>query len=152
MMISGTFAFHGPRTAVWELLQDPEVLARVLPGTQVLRRAGPDAFEGTMHASVGPVTAAEFAVRLTLADQVPPERLTLRLEGKGSVGFAHGSASMALAESDAGTVMTYSSDVHVGGRIAAVGQRLIESVARTMLRQALAALDRELQARRQPAP
>jgi hypothetical protein len=139
--------------AVWDLLQDPAVLARVLPGTKALTRTSADCFEGTMNASVGPVTAAEFSVRVTLEDQVPPERLTLRIDGRGPVGFTRGTASMVLQESagDA-TVMSYTSDVQVGGRVAAVGQRLIESVARMMIARTLDGLEKELQVRRQTAP
>ena len=112
MNLSGTFTFAGPRQAVWALLHDPTVLAKVLPGTKSLVEAGPDRFQGTMKVSIGPLTAAEFA------------------DGP-----------------DAGTVMTYSSDVQIGGRIAAVGQRMIESVARMMMKQAFEALNAEVQVR-----
>ena len=148
MKLEGTFTFNGPRETVWDLLQDPAVLAKTLPGTKRLERAGEDRFEGVMKVSVGPVTAAEFAVTVTLSDKVAPERFAMQIDGKGSVGFTRGAASVELDEAPGGgTLMRYSSDVQVGGRIAAVGQRLIESVAKMMMRQALGALDRELQAR-----
>lgn len=148
MTLGGTFVFAGPRTVVWDLLQDPDVLAKALPGTRTLTRAGDDRFEGVMKVSLGPVTAAEFAVVVTLKDQTPPSHFGMNIDGKGGVGFVRGSASIDLADAEAGgTLMTYSSDVQIGGRIAAVGQRLIESVARMMTKQALDALNAELQKR-----
>lgn len=147
MNLNGTFTFSGPRTAVWDLLQDPEVLAKALPGAERLTLAGEDRYEGVMKASVGPVSAATFDVVVTLRDKVPPQQMTLQIEGKGPVGFTRGTAQVTLEDADGGTTMRYTSDVQVGGRIAAVGQRLVESVARMMMRQALEALDRELRAR-----
>lgn len=148
MKLDGTFTFSGPRATVWDLLQDPAVLAKALPGTKRLDRTGEDRFEGVMKVSVGPVTAAEFAVIVELKAKVPPQRFSMTIDGKGSVGFTRGTASIELDElPDGGTLLRYSSDVQIGGRIAAVGQRLIESVGKMMTRQALDALDRELQAR-----
>ena len=148
MILNGTFTFSGPRQRVWDLLQDPGVLAKALPGTERLTMAGPDRYEGVMKVSIGPMTAAKFDVIVTLADKQPPERFTMQIDSKGSVGFARGSAAVALQEQgDGGTAMEYTSDVQIGGRIASVGQRLVESVSRMMMRQALEALDRELRAR-----
>lgn len=148
MILSGTFTFNGPRQKVWDLLQDPDVLAKALPGTERLTMSGPDRYEGTMRVSIGPMTAAKFDVTVTLGDQHPPERFTMQIDGKGPVGFARGTASVALQDqADGGTAMDYTSDVHIGGRIASVGQRLIESVSRMMMRQALESLDRELRRR-----
>jgi carbon monoxide dehydrogenase subunit G len=148
MNLNGTFAFRGPRSKVWDLLQDPVVLAKALPGTERLDKAGDDRYEGVMKVSVGPMTAARFDVTVSLSDQVPPQRFAMLIDGKGSVGFTRGTAQIELQEqADGGTLMQYTSNVQVGGRIASVGQRLIESVAKMMMRQALEALDRELQAR-----
>lgn len=147
MNLSGTFAFAGPREKVWELLHDPSVLAKALPGTKTLTATGPDRFEGTMKVSIGPLTAAEFTVSVSLVDQRQPSHFGMQIDGKGGVGFVKGSATVDLAEDGAGTLMTYASDVQIGGRIAAVGQRLIESVGRMMMKQALEALNAELQAR-----
>jgi uncharacterized protein len=150
MTLGGTFTFAGLRPVVWDLLQDPAVLAKALPGTKTLTQTGDDKFEGTMKVSVGPVTAAEFAVTVTLENRVAPASFAMQIDGKGAVGFTRGTATIDLQEQpDSATLMTYSADVLVGGRIAAVGQRLIESVARMMIRQALDALNRELQSRAQ---
>ena len=148
MILNGTFTFNGPRQKVWDLLQDPDVLAKALPGTERLTLSGPDRYEGVMKVSVGPMTAAKFDVTVTLGDKQPPGRFTMQIDGKGAVGFARGTASVALQDqADGGTAMEYTSDVQIGGRIASVGQRLIESVSRMMMRQALESLDRELRSR-----
>lgn len=148
MNLDGMFTFKGPRTTVWELLQDPEVLAKALPGTERLVLTSPDHFQGVMKVSVGPVTAAKFDVTVVLLDKVVPERFTMQIDGKGSVGYTKGTASITLAEApDATTAMQYTSNVQVGGKIAAVGQRLLESVGKMMMRQALEALERELEKR-----
>ena len=150
MTLSGTFVFAGPRQTVWDLLQDPAVLAKALPGAKTLTQTGDGEYHGTMKVSIGPLTAAEFAVVVKLKDRRPPSSFSMDIDGKGAVGFTRGTATVQLAdESDGGTLMTYTSDVHIGGRIAAVGQRLMESVSRMMMRQALDALNKELQARLQ---
>jgi carbon monoxide dehydrogenase subunit G len=148
MKLDGTFTFAAPRAGVWDLLQDPAVLAKALPGTKRLDKTAPDRFEGLMNVTVGPVTAAEFAVTVTMKDQTPPDRFVLAIDGKGAVGFTRGTVSIDLSDADGGgTVLRYASDVQVGGRIAAVGQRLIETVARSMTRQALDSLNREIASR-----
>jgi carbon monoxide dehydrogenase subunit G len=148
MNLDGTFTFNGPRDRVWELLQDPAVLAKALPGTERLTLTSPDRYEGVMKVSVGPMTAAKFDVVVTLSDKQPHERFAMQIEGKGAVGFSRGTASVDLKDQpDGGTLMEYRSEVQIGGRIASVGQRLIESVGRMMMRQALEALDRELRSR-----
>jgi carbon monoxide dehydrogenase subunit G len=148
MILSGTYTFEGPRARVWEILQDPAVLAKALPGTKTLTQVGEDRYQGVMKVSVGPVNAAEFAMNVELKDKVAPERFAMVIDGKGGVGFTKGTATIQLDEQPGPvTVMTYSSDVQVGGRIAAVGQRLLESVGKMMTRQALEALNSELKLR-----
>jgi carbon monoxide dehydrogenase subunit G len=148
MILSGTFTFEGPRARVWEILQDPAVLAKALPGTKTLTQVGEDKYQGVMKVSVGPVNAAEFAMSVELKDKVEPEKFSMVIDGKGGVGFTKGTASIVLEEQPGPvTVMTYSSDVQVGGKIAAVGQRLLESVGKMMTRQALDALNKELKLR-----
>jgi carbon monoxide dehydrogenase subunit G len=148
MILSGTYTFEGPRARVWEILQDPAVLAKALPGTKTLTQVGEDRYQGVMKISVGPVNAAEFAMNVELKDKVAPEKFAMVIDGKGGVGFTKGTATIQLDEQPGPvTVMTYSSDVQVGGRIAAVGQRLLESVGKMMTRQALEALNSELKLR-----
>lgn len=148
MILIGTYTFNGSRAAVWDLLQDPAVLAKALPGTKTLTKIADDRYQGVMKVSVGPVTAAEFAVNVELKDKVAPAKFSMHIDGKGAVGFTKGIATIELQEQPGPlTVMNYSSDVQVGGKIAAVGQRLLESVGKMMTMQALDALNKELQTR-----
>jgi len=148
MILSGTFTFQGSRARVWDILQDPDVLAKALPGTKTLTQVGADRYEGVMKVNVGPMSAAEFAINVELKDKIAPESFSMLIDGKGAVGFTKGTATIALEEQPGPvTVMTYTSDVQIGGKIAAVGQRLLESVGKMMTKQALEALNKELQAR-----
>lgn len=154
MILEGSYTFAGPRDVVFELLQDPDVLAKVLPGAKRLERVAENRFEGEMNVGIGPVSAAAFTVAMTLSDSTPPESFTMQVEGKGAIGFTRGTATVTLEEAEDGTVMTYRADLKVGGKIAGVGQRLLDSVSKTMTKQGLEAMNRELQQRLtgQPAP
>ena len=148
MIVTGTFTFQGPRETVWELLQDPDVLVKALPGAKRLTRAGEDRYEGVMQVGVGPVTAAEFAVAVAIKEKVPPARYTMDIDSKGTLGFTRGTARVELEPlAGGGTLMRYASELHVGGKIASVGQRLLDQVAKLMTRQGLEALNKELRAR-----
>jgi carbon monoxide dehydrogenase subunit G len=148
MILSGTYSFNGPRQRVWELLQDPDVLAKALPGTERLVQSAPDRYEGVMKVSIGPVTAAKFDVSVNLTDKDAPRRFVMQIDGKGGVGHTKGTATIELDElSDSVTGLRYDSNIQVGGKIAAVGQRLLEQVGRMMSKQALENLERELSKR-----
>jgi uncharacterized protein len=148
MIVEGTYTFKGPREAVWELLQDPDVLGKAMPGAQKLTRSSDDHFEGVMKVSVGPMSAAEFTMTVDLVDKHPPERFAMRIDSKGGLGFARGTAQVTLVEAPGNeTTMTYRSEMQIGGRIAAVGQRIIDSAARMMAEKGLEALQRELNRR-----
>lgn len=148
MIVVGAFTLQGPRGVVWDLLHDPDVLVKTLPGGERLIRGADDTYEGVMRIGVGPVTAAEFSVTVRLRDKVPPERLHMDVDGKGGIGFTRGTAAVELIEqADGATLMKYRAELLVGGRIAAVGQRLLDAAAKHMTRLGLDALNRELQAR-----
>jgi len=147
MIVEGTHTFPGPRATVWKMLLDPDVLAKTMPGATVITRVAEDRYEGKMKVGVGPITAAEFEVTITLSDAVPPSAYKMLIEGKGRFGFTRGSAAVTLAEDGAGTAMQYQADLQIGGKIAAVGQRLLDTVSRMMLRQGLEAMTKELERR-----
>ena len=100
-----------------------------------------------MAVGVGPITAAEFDLVITLADQKRPESYTMNIDGKGRFGFTRGSARVDLEPEADHTMMRYRADLQVGGKIAGLGQRLLDSVSRMLMRQGLEALQRELSAR-----
>lgn len=147
MKIEGEYLFNGPRQAVWELLGDPEALAAALPGTKRLNKLSPTEFEGEMDVRIGPV-GGSFAGKVIRSNEVPPESCTLTVEGRGAQGFAKGTGHVQLSEqADGTTLMKYSGDVQIGGKLASVGQRMIDTVSKSLLKQALETLNQALQAR-----
>ncbi len=147
MIVDGTHVLPGTPEQIWSLLMDPEVLAKAMPGTRELVRTAPDRYEGKMAVGVGPITAAEFDLVITLADLKPPASYTMQIDGKGKFGFTRGTAMVTLSPEGAETSMHYRADLQVGGKIAGLGQRLLDSVSRMLTRQGLEALQRELAAR-----
>jgi carbon monoxide dehydrogenase subunit G len=132
MEMTGEFRIPVPRRRVWEALNDPEVLKQCIPGCQTLEKVSDTEFNGKVVASVGPVRAT-FGGKVTLSDLDPPQSYTISGEGSGGVaGFAKGGAKVNLAEDGAATVLTYAVQAQVGGKLAQVGSRLIDGVARKM--------------------
>ncbi len=150
MLIESEFTFDAPREALYEGLHDPEILSGALPGT-LLEMTAEDRYEGEMEVSIGPVTAARFTVVIELKDKVRPERFHMHVDGKGKAGFVKGIANVVFEELDGGTLMKYRADLQVGGRVASVGQRLLDSVGKSMSKQGLEAVSRSLNARLAPA-
>lgn len=142
MLIESEYLFSAGRGAVWEALQDPEILVRALPGTERLERVRGDVYAGEMVIGVGPVTAARFDISVELTNLVPPERFTMIVGGEGPAGFVDGRADVGLEERGARCLMRYRADLRVGGRVAAVGRRLLDTVGRTMSHRGLEAVDR----------
>ena len=147
MKLEGDYIFDGPREAVWELVRDPEVLATALPGTQSLEQISENEYAGKMHVRIGPVSGV-FDGKIVVSDEVPPESCTLAVNGRGAPGHAHGTGHVQLFEQDNGkTLMEYQGDMQVGGRLANVGQRLIDSASKSMINQGLESLNNALKAR-----
>jgi carbon monoxide dehydrogenase subunit G len=145
--LEGEFIFDGPREDVWELVRDPDVLATALPGTQSLVQVGKNEYEGVMNVQIGPV-AGVFSGRIVVSDEVPPETCTLTVEGKGKAGFINGTGYINLIDQgDGTTLMKYDGEMQIGGRLASVGQRLIDTTSKSMIRQGLETLNKVLQAR-----
>ena len=147
MIVDGEHTFPGPRQTVWDLLQDPEVLSKAMPGARKLHLTGDGTYEGVIRIGVGPVTAAEWSLNVALKDRVEPASYVMHVDGKGALGFTRGSATVNLDEVDGGTRMRYHADLSVGGKVAGVGQRLLDQVAKMVTRQGLDALNKELEAR-----
>ena len=132
MQITGSFTIPAPRRRVWEGLNDPEVLRQCIPGCEELTRLSDTEFEGKVVSKIGPVRAS-FTGRVTLSDLDPPNGYTIQGEGKGGVaGFAKGSAKVTLRDESAGTVLDYTADANVGGKLAQIGSRLVEAAAGSM--------------------
>src|SRR6516165_7615229 len=132
MDMTGEFRIPAPRQRVWEGLNDPQVLKECIPGCQTIEKVSDTEFTAKVLAQVGPVKA-NFAGKVTLSDLDPPQSYTIAGEGSGGVaGFAKGSAKVNLAEDGVATLLHYAVQAHVGGKLAQIGSRLIDSVARKM--------------------
>ena len=130
MQMSGEVMLPASREAVWAALNDPEVLKRCIPGAQELEKLSDTEFQATVKAAVGPVKAT-FKGRVTLSEIDAPNGYTISGEGQGGVaGFAKGGAKVRLAEAEGGTRMTYDVEANVGGKLAQLGGRLINGVAK----------------------
>jgi hypothetical protein len=150
MRIEGTYTFDAPRDVVWQALMDPDVLAKALPGGQKLEQVGENRYEAALDVRVGPVQG-RFDGEIEISDIQEPESYHMSVNGQGSAGFLNGEGDVVLSDVDEGTLMTYSGDAQVGGRIASVGQRLIDSTAKSLTRQGLESLDRQIEARQKSA-
>jgi carbon monoxide dehydrogenase subunit G len=145
--LEGEYTFDGPREEVWDLVQDPEALAMALPGTQSLEKVGENEYEGVMNVRIGAVSGV-FSGRVLIEDEQPPESLTMKVEGEGKPGFVKGVGQVNLLDQgDGTTLMKYSGELQIGGRLASVGQRLLDTTSKSMLRQGLGELNKALQAR-----
>jgi len=144
MELKGERRLPVPRAEAWRALNDPERLRAAIPGCEAIERTGEDAYRVVVVAVLGPVRA-KFNGSLKLEDVVPPERYTLRFEGQGgAAGFAKGSAQVALADERDGTLLSYAVNAQIGGRIAQVGQRLVDSAALKLADDFFAAFERGL--------
>lgn len=147
MKLEGEHVFNGPREAVWEMFYDPEVLASAVPGMDKLDLVAENEYEGVMNVRIGPVSG-KFQGKLSLTDVVAPESLTLNVDGRGAPGFGKGVGKATFIEqADGTTLLKYDGDMSIGGALASVGQRMIDSVAKSMIRTAFETLDKALEAR-----
>jgi hypothetical protein len=146
MKIQGEHHFPFPPAIVWDALMDPEVLSRTLPGCEQLTEVDEDTLEGRLQVAIGPVRG-QFRGTLTMTDKDPPNRYKMRLDGHGPSGFLKGEGGVALEPDGSGTLLRYDLDAQVGGRIAGVGQRLLDSSSKVIAAQGLEGLERQLAAR-----
>ena len=132
MDMKGEYRIPAPRQEVWEALNDPEILKACIPGCDSLEKTGEQELAAEVTAKVGPVKA-KFKGEVKFENINPPEGYTIVGEGKGGVaGFARGGADVHLAEDGEGTILTYEAHAQVGGKLAQLGSRLIDSTARKM--------------------
>ncbi|MDE2182090.1 MAG: carbon monoxide dehydrogenase subunit G [Alphaproteobacteria bacterium] len=130
MEFKGQYNIPAPPDEVWRALNDPNVLQASIPGCQSLVRLGPTEFEASALVHIGPLRAT-FRGKVSLSDLDPPRRYRITGEGQGgAAGFAGGEAEVALTKTQDGTAIVYAARANVGGKLAQVGQRLIDGAAR----------------------
>ena len=132
MEMTGERRIPASRQAVWDALNDPEILKQCIAGCEELEKTSDTAFSARVTSKVGPVTA-KFTGKVELSDVDAPNGYTISGEGQGGVaGFAKGGAKVSLADDGDGTLLTYEATGTVGGKLAQIGSRLIDSTARKM--------------------
>jgi carbon monoxide dehydrogenase subunit G len=147
MEMQGSRVLAITQSQAWEALNDPEVLKASIPGCDKLEAAGENRYVLGVAVKVGPV-AARFAGKITLSEVQPPSSYTLSFDGQGgAAGFGKGQADVKLTPQGTGCELSYNVRAQVGGKIAQVGQRLIDGVARAMAEDFFKRFDQEMQRR-----
>ncbi|MBC8006530.1 MAG: carbon monoxide dehydrogenase subunit G [Prolixibacteraceae bacterium] len=132
MEMSGEQHIPLPQQRVWEALNTPDILKACIPGCESIDQVSENEYKVAMTAAIGPVKA-KFSGKLLLADMNPPHSYSLAFEGSGgAAGFGKGSAQVSLAPESGGTLLTYKATASVGGKLAQIGSRLIDGVAKKM--------------------
>lgn len=130
MEFKGRYFIPASADAVWAALNDPDILRRCISGCDRMEKTDPTHFSAAATLKIGPVKAT-FKANIALADLEPPRRCTLKGEGQGGVaGFARGEAEVVLTPDAGGTVLTYAAQAMIGGKLAQIGQRLIDGAAK----------------------
>jgi carbon monoxide dehydrogenase subunit G len=132
MDMTGERRIPAPRTVVWDALNDPDVLKASIPGCESLEKTGDDQMKATASVKVGPISA-RFNGKVQLTDIDPPNGYRISGEGQGGVaGFAKGGANVTLADDGPDTLLSYTVNAQVGGKLAQLGGRLIDATAKQM--------------------
>ena len=134
MKVSGSFTVPAVREKAYSLLQDPEILAKCMPGTDQLHQVAEGEYEMKMKVVIASI-GGQFGGKVRLADQNPPESFKLIVEGNGKIGFLKGEGLLSLTPNgDLSTEIKYDGDVQVGGTMASVGQRLLDTTAKHIIK------------------
>lgn len=132
MTMSGEYQLAAPREAVWQKLNDPAVLKECIPGCEQLDKTSDTEFEAVATVKIGPVKA-RFKGKVKLSDLDPPNGYRISGQGEGGVaGFAKGGAVVKLTPKDGGTLLSYDVDAQIGGKLAQLGQRLVNGASKKL--------------------
>jgi carbon monoxide dehydrogenase subunit G len=143
MKLAGQYLLPASPAKVWELLTNPESLAKLLPGCERLDPDGPNRFKAAIKFGIAAISG-KYAGSVEFAEKNPPKSLRMKISGKGIPGFVDGAGDVELIEKGGQTEVHYTGEAQVGGLIASVGQRMIEGTARKIVDQFFAAAAEEL--------
>lgn len=143
MQFEGSHTFSAPRQVLWDLLNDPEVLARITPGIETLEATGPDQFQAVLHVKMGPINSS-FNGTLQVVGKNEPESYRLLIEVDGKIGQIKAEGGVQLIGEGDETTINVQSGSQLTGRLASMGQRLLSGVARMFTKQFFKALESEL--------
>ena len=131
MKITGSYKLNVKKEVVWKALNDSNILKQCIPGCESFEKESDNIFNATATNQIGPMNAT-FSGTVKLSNIKENQSYTLSGEGNSSVGFANGSADVKLEEENSITTLTYVVNANVGGKIAQLGSRLIDGVAKKM--------------------
>ena len=151
MKIEGEYKFAAPVETVWKALLDPVVLASIMPGCEKLELTGEGRYEGDLKVKIGPVQG-NFQGQVRLEDIEEQKGYTIHIDGKGNQGFVKATTRVTLESDGDKTQMRYDGEARVGGRVASVGQRLLDASAKAIIKQSLEGLNRVVVSREAAAP
>ncbi len=142
MKVAGGYRLAMPRDRAYMLLHDPLILARCMPGCESLEKIGEDEYAMRMKMVLAAVSG-RFEGKVRITEAQPPSQFRLHVDGAGKIGFMKGEGLLTLTEADGATDVRYEGDVHVGGTIASVGQRLIDGTAKMLIKRFFEKLGKE---------
>jgi carbon monoxide dehydrogenase subunit G len=131
--VSGASRVAMPREQAYAALQDPVVLARCMPGCEGLDKIAENEYAMRMKMVLAAVSG-RFEGKVRISEAIAPEQFRLHVDGAGKIGFMKGDGLLKLTEADGATDVSYEGEVSVGGTIASVGQRLIDSTAKMLIK------------------
>jgi hypothetical protein len=142
--MKGEYALPVPQAELWRLLNDPEVLAKIIPGCNTVRAVGTDRYEMGLKLQVGSVSG-EYMGSVAIFDKQEPLHYVLTVEGQGSIGFMKGSAAFDLEpQGEEASLLRYAGSAEVGGVVAGVGQRVLSGVAKYLAGRFFKALEKHI--------
>lgn len=133
MKISGSHPLPFPPEQAYALLQDPEALERAIPGCESLEKTGDNEYRMKMKMVLAAISG-NFEGNVRLSEQTPPSGFRMDVDGSGKIGFVKGSGVLTITPENGESLVSYDGDVQVGGTIAAVGQRLIDTTSKMMIK------------------
>ncbi|MCH8987605.1 MAG: carbon monoxide dehydrogenase subunit G [Chloroflexi bacterium] len=132
MKLSGSYEFNATPEKVWQTLTDPQSLSACIPGCEKMEALGNDEYSATVTVSMGPIRS-KFDATVKMVDMKPYESYSLIIEGKGPSGFVRGESQVRLTADNGKTTVNVDTESSSGGLLARVGQRMMESFARSMM-------------------
>ena len=142
--MKGEYALQVGQAELWRLLNDPAVLAKIIPGCNTVRAAGTDRYEMGLKLQVGSVSG-EYMGKVEISDKRAPSHYVLNVDGQGSIGFMKGSAAFDLEpKGEDESLLRYAGSAELGGVVAGVGQRVLSGVAKYLAGRFFKALEKHI--------
>ena len=151
MKIEGSHRIAASRAVVWDMLMNPEVLGRSIPGCEKLEQNPDGTYRTEMKVGIAAVRGS-YQGRIEILDPIPNELFRMKVDGQGSGGFLKAEGTLTLTGEESETLISYSGEAQVGGVIAGVGQRLMLAAAKQIINQFFKALSKQLSMPQPPAP